>query len=83
MPPPPPSPPPPRPPASIREALFAAKVCLEEELAETADLPPTNSFYARVERICDTLDLVMDALGERGTLTWRERVALEIGEEPK
>jgi hypothetical protein len=71
------SPHPPRPPTTIRDALLAAKVCLEGELAEVADLPPTNSFYVRVERICDALDLVMDALGERGALTWRERVALE------
>ncbi len=66
-----------RPPPSIREALYAAKVCLEEELVELADLPPTNSFYVRVERISDVLDQVMDALGERGPLSWRERVALE------
>ncbi len=66
-----------RPPSSIREALYAAKVCLEEDLVELADLPPTNSFYVRVERISDALDLVMDALGERGPLSWRERIALE------
>ena len=68
-----------RPPPSIREALYAAKVCLEEELVVIADLPPTNSFYVRVERISDVLDQVMDALGERSSSTnepgWTASVA--------
>ena len=56
------------------EALYAAKVCLEDVLGnEWLSEPGTSDFYERVGRICDVIDTVTDALGEGDGTTWRER----------
>jgi hypothetical protein len=51
-------------PPSMRDALYRAKVCLEEQLVELQGDPPTNRYYENVERICGALNVIYAALGE-------------------